>query len=218
MIFMLSIEQARKVAGVAKAASNDTGRPLLQQIQVSWRTVEEKLVVAFVATNSYLMVRRTVTVEGAEGPKAGEALVPAKAFGKALKEAAAAAKKQLSKTKVGVGLDDDERKIEVVTYPTEDYATMIRMEMTPKQNKYPEVESIFGERAHNYEGGLPAFNPLYLKQLMDSISSTPSDIHYLPARWFAAKGKKGELAAWGFRVEDKTNATDFEGLLMPVRL
>lgn len=223
MIFMLSVEQARRVAGVAKAASGDASRPLLQQMQVTWRPRggDDPLewAITFTATNSYMMVRRTVfTRRVDEATSDHSALVPAKAFGKMLKDAAGAAKGKGPRLSIGVSLDSEARQFEVATYPSEDFGAIAKMEMTPQSNKYPETESIFGDRSRTYEGPLPAFNPRYLKALMDSISSTPSDVEALPARWFATKAKGAELSAWGFRVEDATNETDFEGLLMPIRL
>lgn len=224
MIFMLSVDQAVAVCGVAKGASKDGHRPLLQQMEVSWKPDSEEegnTVLTFVTTNSYLLVARTITtnlVDDLKGRRHGSALVPAKDFAKLVKDAAMAARKDVRPTQVGIGLDDEKKTIEVSTFPSEDFTAQLRMQMTPKENKFPQWESLFGERARTYEGGLPAFNPGYLRQLTDTISATTTGIDRLPATWFAAKGKSGELGAWGFRIEDKANATNYEAILMPVRL
>lgn len=90
MEFIVQINQAKRIAAVAKSASTDKMRPILNGLYVEWN----EDAIQFVATDSYQITRRTLPwnlngLAGANPEGSGSVLVDGRQFVKAINAAVA---------------------------------------------------------------------------------------------------------------------------------
>lgn len=229
MIFMLTMDQARHLAGIAKAASSDTGRPVLQAILIEWGPSEFKegggyVDVRWTATNSYLLASRVVAVptercEVSKTSNYGSVLVNGKDIAAAVAAAVKAVGRSPIPTFLGFEVPDnnkDQGGIQLATYPGEDFAMMVPRNGGIVGATYPNWKQLAEDQTVEFNGQLPAFNPIYLKQVMDTQGGRPTE-WTVPVR-ATSKGEGGELKPWGFKVLNKELDSEWFGLLMPVRV
>lgn len=229
MIFTLDPTLCYELAGIADAASTDNTRPILGCVEIlaTFSDVSDYGTLRVVATDSFMLARREIRIdtairEGAVVPgdddaELGTVVVSAKAFKKAMKEAAQ--DKTTLKSTILVDISPD-----AITVAPE-FGTGPEVRLVAQDYDYPKWEKLFGERIEDGELTLPAFNPSLLRRMEATISAKPADRATFPVRLAATKtatsGTVGtEMRPWSF-TSFHTEAwyrSEIEVIIMPTRV
>lgn len=215
--FVVSAESARRLAAIGvKGTSSDTGRPVLQGVEVSYEVTETAGVcsgeVVFAATDSYLLLTRTVDVvfDSAWEQSAGHGciLVNGKDLARMLVDAAKAAG-PYAQVLVEVGAES------VTVSVGAQYSSTVPL----IDAQYPDWRKLGGVISADKVKPAPvemsgwAFNGDYMIRVQLGRGGTASVRGDQPLRQAFASGKNPELKPAIFHTAD-----GYRALLMPVRV
>ena len=215
MLFELNADQASYVAAATKGASGDSARPILTGINLQWKVQERgnELVLDFVATDSYVLCHRQVTL--AEGfvledddKKKGSVLIPAKEFAKAIIEVGKTVTGHVPVEFRKVVVATDDREVTVANFDGSFSRTLRLIE-----GEFPKWEKLINEETSDVEGDNAAyFNGAYIKRLIDAVA--PAKLLDRPIRFEVY----GLLKPAKVSYNDTNNRSTFVGIQMPVRV
>jgi hypothetical protein len=228
MLFTLDRQLCYELAGVSDAASTDVTRPALRAVNIGVAQTGSKFSIRAVATDSYMLALREITVDTAVRENAAFAddsddklepfSVSARDWKKALKDAAMAKSMRDS-----ILIDVTEDGITIAA----EYGDSPEVTLRPQDDfTYPKYEALMGERVVDGELILPAFNATLLRRMESALSAKPADRSTFPVRFAATKSGPGrghgtsDMRPWSFLSyhDEPWYHSEINVIVMPTRV